>query len=158
MILRFYDSLTMGLLALAGATMFGLAIVNAMLRYFFNAPLTWGEEISRYAMVWCVLIGVAIAYRAGQHVAITLFTEILPKKAILIIRLASHLLTLATAVVLFWSGRILTQSLGIIFAPSSDIPMSWVFIAFPICATMLAFEALRLLVSDLRGKTIGDAQ
>ncbi len=158
MILRIYDSLTMGLLAFAGAAMFGLAIVNALLRYFFDAPLTWGEEISRYAMVWGVLIGVALAYRAGQHVAITLIVDVLPKKAVLLIRVVSHLLTLATAFVLFWSGQILTKSLGIIYAPSSDIPMSWVFVAFPVCATMLAFEALRLLVSDLRGTTIGEAK
>ena len=158
MILRFYDSLTMGLLALAGAVMFGLSIGNALLRYFFSAPLTWGEEISRYAMVWGVLIGVAVAYRCGQHVAITLITEVLPRKAILPVRILSHVLALVTAFVLFWSGRVLTDSLGMIFAPSSDIPMSWVFVAFPVCAVMLAFEALRLLITDLLpAKTTGDA-
>ncbi len=158
MILRIYDSLTMGLLALSGAAMFGLAIVNALLRYFFDAPLTWGEEISRYAMVWGVLIGVALAYRTGQHVAITLIVDVLPRKVLLPVRIVSHVLALATAFVLFWSGRILTESLGIIFAPSSDIPMSWIFVAFPVCAVLLAFEALRLLVSDLRGTTLGDAK
>ena len=153
MILRLYDSLTMGLLALSGAVMFGLAIVNALLRYFFDAPLTWGEEISRYAMVWGVLLGVALAYRKGQHVAITIVTDFLPPRVLLVLRVASHILALATAFVLFWSGRILTASLGIIFAPSSDIPMSWIFVAFPVCAALLAFEAIRLLISDLRGKT-----
>jgi len=157
MILRVYDSLTTGFLALSGAVMFGLAIVNALLRYVFNMPLVWGEEISRYAMVWGTLIGVVIAYRLGQHVAITLLVDALPRRTMLILRIASHVLTLLTAFILFWSGRAMVATLGGIFAPSSDIPMIWVYAAFPICAVMLGFEALRLLVRDIRTLAAGGA-
>lgn len=158
MLFRLYDQLTTWLLALSGVIMFGLAIVNALLRYFLNMPLGWGEEISRYAMVWGTLIGVTIAYRAGQHVAITLLVDVLPAKTVVALRVVSHLLTLLTAFVLFWSGRALTSMMGDIFAPSSDIQMVWIYAAFPVCAVMLAFEALRLLVKDLRGVTTGAAR
>jgi len=158
MLLRAYDRLTMGLLAFSAFVMFALAIVNALLRYFLNMPLGWGEEISRYAMVWGTLIGVVIAYRLGQHVAITLLVDVLPARAVLVLRIVSHLLTLLTAFVLFWSGRALTTIMGDIFAPSSDIPMVWVYIAFPVCAILLAFEALRLLVTDLRAMAAGNAR
>lgn len=158
MLFRVYDRLTTWLLALSGLVMFGLSIVNALLRYFLNMPLGWGEEISRYAMVWGTLIGVVIAYRVGQHVAITLLVDALPARAVLILRIVSHGLTLLTAFVLFWSGHALINIMGDIFAPSSDIPMVWVYAAFPVCAVMLAFEALRLLARDLRGTTTEGAR
>lgn len=77
---RWYDQATVGLLALSGAVMFGIAIANALLRYFFSAPIVWGEEISRYAMIWGTMIGVALAYRGGQHVAITLLVDLVPRR------------------------------------------------------------------------------
>ena len=40
------------------------------------------------------MIGVALAYRAGQHVAITLFADVLPRPAVVVLRVLSHLLTL----------------------------------------------------------------
>jgi TRAP-type C4-dicarboxylate transport system permease small subunit len=67
MLSRVYDAITTALLASAGGAMFVIAIGNALLRYFLNNPLIWGEEISRYTMIWGTMIGVALAYRAGHH-------------------------------------------------------------------------------------------
>ncbi|MCC7274384.1 MAG: TRAP transporter small permease subunit, partial [Alphaproteobacteria bacterium] len=101
---RIYDAATTALLALAGFVMFALAIGNAILRYFFDSPLIWAEEISRYAMVWGTMLGIAIAYRGGQHVAVTLLVDALPRCAGFACRLACHALTLATAFVIWRAG------------------------------------------------------
>lgn len=145
---RVYDVATTALLALAGFVMFALAIGNALLRYLFASPLVWAEEISRYAMVWGTLIGVALAYRAGANIAITLFGSALPRRALLALRLIVHLLALATAYVLFRSGWPLIAMLGHIEAPSSTVAMVWVYAAVPTGALLLTIEAIRLLVAD----------
>jgi TRAP-type C4-dicarboxylate transport system permease small subunit len=145
---RAYDVATTALLAIAGVVMFALAIGNALLRYFFASPLVWGEEISRYAMVWGTMIGVALAYRAGSHVAIALFGGVLSRRGVLGLRILSHLLALATAYMLARSGWPLIAMLGRIEAPSSTIAMAWVYAAVPAGAALLAVEALRLLVRD----------
>ncbi|SMF02303.1 TRAP-type C4-dicarboxylate transport system, small permease component [Tistlia consotensis] len=149
---RAYDLATTALLALCGAVMFGLAIGNALLRYLFDAPLVWGEEISRYAMVWGVMIGVALAYRAGHHIVITVTTDALPTRLLRWFRLASHVLTLATAGLLAWSGLPLARSLGMLEAPSSGIQMVWAYAAIPAGAALLAIEALRLIPAELDGR------
>ncbi|WP_374445114.1 TRAP transporter small permease [Stella sp.] len=152
---RVYDGITTGLLALAGFVMFALAIVNAGMRYFLDQPLIWGEEISRYAMVWGTMLGVALAYRAGQHVAITLLVESLPRAWVMGLRLASHLLSLGTAWVLWRAGSVLVERLGFMAAPSSGIAMGWVYAALPAAAILLTVEVLRLLFADARGLLAG---
>jgi TRAP-type C4-dicarboxylate transport system permease small subunit len=145
-----YDTITTALLAFTGAAMFVIAIGNALLRYFLNSPLIWGEEISRYTMIWGTMIGVALAYRAGHHVAIGVFADALPRRAAPALRLLAHLLTLATAIILVHTGWTLTAMLGSLEAPSSGIRMVWVYAAIPVGAALLAIEALRLLAADVR--------
>ena len=151
MVWRAYDRATTFLLALCGFAMFALAIGNAFLRYFLDSPLIWSEEISRYTMVWGTMIGVALAYRASQHVAITLMGDALPKRARLVLRLFLHLLALATAAVLLRTGYPLVAALGLLEAPSSGLRMVWAYAAIPTGGVLLAIEAVRLLGADLRG-------
>ncbi|WP_300299743.1 TRAP transporter small permease [Ferrovibrio sp.] len=147
---RHYDAATTGLLALSGAAMFGIAIVNALLRYLFDAPLIWAEEIARYAMVWGTMIGVALAYRGGMHVAVTLLVDMIPEKTQLMLRLACHVISLAVAILIFRSGHILGGMLGGLQGPSSGIAMVWIYSAIPVGAAMLLIEILRRLWADLR--------
>lgn len=147
---RLYDQATTALLALSGFLMFGIAIVNALLRYFFATPLVWAEEISRYSMIWGTLIGVALAYRGGQHVAITLLVDLLPKRALTLFLVVCDLLALVVAALMFQSGVVLARLLGTILAPSSEVPMVWVYAAIPVGAAMLAIEAARHLFARLQ--------
>ena len=150
MLWRLYDRATAGLLAALAASMFGIAIINALLRYLFDSPLVWGEEISRYCMVWGTLVGVALAYRLGAHVSINILTELVPPAIQVAWRLVCHLLVLGVAAMLWRSGSVLTDLLGVIQAPSSGIPMSYVYRSLEVGAIMLAIEAGRLLYSDIR--------
>jgi TRAP-type C4-dicarboxylate transport system permease small subunit len=147
---RYYDAATTGLLALSGVAMFAIAIANALLRYLFDAPLIWAEEIARYAMVWGTMIGVALAYRGGMHVAVTLLVDTIPERVQLALRLACHLISIVVAILIFRSGHILGGMLGMLQGPSSGIAMIWVYSAIPVGAAMLLIEILRRLWGDLR--------
>jgi TRAP-type C4-dicarboxylate transport system permease small subunit len=148
---RLYDEGTTALLALCGMVMFAIAIVNALMRYFLAMPIVWAEEISRYAMIWGTLIGVALAYRGGQHVAITLFVDLLPKRALALALVVVDLLALLAAAMMLQSGLVLARLLGAIAAPSSELAMVWVYAAIPVGAAMLAIEAARRLLARLAG-------
>src|ERR687892_2491350 len=45
------------------ATMIVVVFYEVVSRYLFNAPTFWSGELARYAMVWLVLLGMAIAVR-----------------------------------------------------------------------------------------------
>lgn len=148
---RLYDGITTVLLAALGVAMFGITIVNALMRYFFDLPLVWGEEMSRYCMVWGTLVGVALAYRAGLHVAITLVAGAVPRGVGRALRIVCHVLVLGVAVMMWRSGTILNDMLGSIQAPSSGVPMFYIYAAIPVGAALLLIEALRHLYLDIHG-------
>jgi C4-dicarboxylate transporter DctQ subunit len=57
---------------------------NAALRYLFNFPLSWAEELSRYIMIWMTFIGASLCVRDNVHVQMDLLqmklTPVLAKK------------------------------------------------------------------------------
>jgi TRAP-type C4-dicarboxylate transport system permease small subunit len=59
--------------------MFLLVFTNVITRYIFSYSINWAEELSRYLMVWTAFLGAGLAMREGQHVAIEILHEYLPK-------------------------------------------------------------------------------
>lgn len=154
MLWRAYDLATLALVAACGGAMFAITIANALLRYLFDTPLVWAEELSRYAMIWGVLIGIAVAYRTRQHVAITLLVDALTRRRARLFRLGCHLLTLAVAALMLVAGWRQAGLLGAITAPSSGLPLVWVQAAIPVGSALLALEASRCLIADLAGRPL----
>ncbi len=55
-----------------------VVIVNVFMRYLFNAPLYWGEEVATSCFVYTVFIGAAWCLRTNQHVGVDLLVKLLP--------------------------------------------------------------------------------
>ncbi|WP_324730618.1 TRAP transporter small permease [Pseudomonas paeninsulae] len=58
-----------------------ITITAASMRYFFDSPLQWTEEVSGLLMIWVVMIGGVAAERDKEHLSISLLLDCLPKKA-----------------------------------------------------------------------------
>jgi TRAP-type C4-dicarboxylate transport system permease small subunit len=60
-------------LVLACSALLVLLTINVFLevviRYVLNAPLSWTEEIARFALVWLAMLASAVAARRGVHFA-----------------------------------------------------------------------------------------
>ncbi len=60
-------------LVLACSALLVLLTINVFLevviRYVLNAPLSWTEEIARFALVWLAMLSSAVAARRGVHFA-----------------------------------------------------------------------------------------
>ena len=56
------------------ALVLGAAVVlvsmQVFLRYVFNAPQAWAEEVGRYLFVWSVFLGAAVALAEDRHIRI----------------------------------------------------------------------------------------
>jgi len=55
-----------------------IAFVNVVLRYAFNASLTWAGELTNYAFIWGALFGAAYGFKRGIHIQVTILLEKLP--------------------------------------------------------------------------------
>ena len=53
---------------------------NVILRYFFNAPYQWGEEVQMILIVWLIWFGGSAAFRTGNQICVDMVLGLLPKK------------------------------------------------------------------------------
>jgi TRAP-type C4-dicarboxylate transport system permease small subunit len=54
--------------------------IGIVLRYFFNRPFAWLEEITSLCFLWSILLGAAGAIRTKEHVTIEILVERFSKK------------------------------------------------------------------------------
>ena len=55
-------------------------VYGVIVRYVFNKPIFWVDEISTYLLVWGILLGWSIAAKKGKHVSVGILYDFLPKK------------------------------------------------------------------------------
>ena len=70
-----------GVSALTVLLVFGLVALTlgqVVMRYVFNAPLRWSEELARYTFVWISFLSVYLTYRQGAHLSLDILPGRLP--------------------------------------------------------------------------------
>jgi C4-dicarboxylate transporter DctQ subunit len=55
-----------------------LAFVNVVLRYAFDASITWAGELTNFLFMWGALFGAAYGFKMGIHISVTLLIAKLP--------------------------------------------------------------------------------
>lgn len=58
-----------------------VTMVNVVLRFVFNWPLSWGEEITLIAFVWTVFVGLGAVCKHRMHFSIDVFVDMFPAPA-----------------------------------------------------------------------------
>ncbi|PIE54626.1 MAG: C4-dicarboxylate ABC transporter permease [Dethiosulfovibrio peptidovorans] len=82
-----------------GILIMGLILFyEVVMRYFFNSPTVWTQEVSIYIFIWCMFGGASYTLQKGKHVNIDLLTSKLSKNAQSTLRLIT-----AVAGILFCS-------------------------------------------------------
>lgn len=73
-------------------------------RYVLGTGSQWPEPIAILLMMSFTFIGAAAAYRAGAHIAVTMFTDLLPASLRRAGELLVHALMLAISLFVVWWG------------------------------------------------------
>ena len=102
-------------------------------------PYIWTEELSRFLLIWMIMIGAMVGVREGTHFDVDVWPE-LSARANALLRIVSHLFVLVFALVyVIWGIEFVrfgwNQS-----SELADLPMTWIFIAWPLTGlTWLVF-------------------
>jgi TRAP-type C4-dicarboxylate transport system permease small subunit len=120
----------------------------------------WTEEMARFLFIWMVMLGAMIGVRDGTHFDVDVWPELKPR-ANAMLRIVSMLFVLLFALVFVWYGVKFVQFGWNQTSELADMPMTYIFIAWPLTGlTWLLFGGERLLavIRFLRyGAMPGDA-
>jgi TRAP-type C4-dicarboxylate transport system permease small subunit len=87
-VLRHWKNIDLFISGCALILVIGLTLFGVVMRYCFNAPLPWLEEIQMLCIVWISMFGGSAVFRLGGHVVIELVIDLLgegPRRAARII-------------------------------------------------------------------------
>lgn len=132
------------------AVMVAVSLAQVFWRYVFNDPLTWSEELARYAFVWIGYLSGWLAWKHRAHIALDAVTYLnRPALTRFTVRLV-ELLVLAFAAYTFYSNfRLLGLTID---QPSAilEIPMAYVYAGYNVMALLIGGDILMTWFGVLR--------
>ena len=108
-----------------------ITLLQVVCRFFFDA-LIWSEEVVCFLLVAASLLGAAIAFKRGSHIAVTsLVLKLNPglQKALSVF---VQLIGIVFFVIVAWYGGVLTKSESFQTTPAMGISMSWIYVMYPL--------------------------
>lgn len=138
---------------LAGASLLLIVLTNflgVIMRYIFNSPFIWLEEISTGLFAWFVFWGASACVRNRRHVSVEIIVDKLPTKVKMVVSVLTYLLIVVTHGYLFYWGMKLTMQAMTRKTSALRIPYAWIDYVLPVSmALMLVFYTVNF-VQDMK--------
>ena len=131
--------------------MAGLVIVTTLqvvFRVAFNA-LTWSEELSRYLLVWGTFFGATLAYKRGNHIAVTFVIDFFPTKLRVWFNILTYLLSLAFCYIVVQQGLSMIQMQVFQVSPALQLPMKYVYWSIPVSFGIMILHTFAGIADEL---------
>ncbi|KAA0891146.1 TRAP transporter small permease [Pusillimonas sp. ANT_WB101] len=114
----------------------GAGFYQVLARFVLESPADWSEAWTRAALIWTVMLGIALAFRHGAMLSVEMLHGFLgPRNK----RLLEHvILVICVGFLGFlaWVGGQMTYRVRFQTTPSLEMSISWIYIAIPIGATL----------------------
>lgn len=126
------------------ALIVGMVAVTAaqvVFRFFFRA-LTWSEELSSFLLVLASLVGSAVAFKRGSHIAVTFLADKVPKPARKVLATFVSLCGFGFFTIVAVYGAILMAGEAGQLTPALQISMKWIYLMYPVTGAVTAVHLL----------------
>lgn len=115
---------------------------QVLARFIFQSPSAWSEAWTRAAIIWTVMLGVALAFRQGAMLGVDLLHNLLAAHRARLLEHLVLLIVMGFLVFLAWIGVDMTWRVRFQTMPSLVVSIAWVYLAIPIGAILSLFAAL----------------
>src|SRR5438045_7252833 len=139
--------------ALAIATfagMFACVLGQVVLRYGFDRPLVWSDELARYLFVWCAFLGWIVAARRRSHLAIGVVAERCGPRGRSLFALVASAAALIFAALLFTYGIQITARNLDVDTVALFFSFGFVYAIVPVAALAIGIYAIADAVAAWR--------
>ena len=141
--------------------MVAVILLQVFFRYVLNNALPWPDEAARFLMLWMTGLMAPSAYRWGSFVSIDTIKDMLGRRAVLVLSLATLLLGLCVLLVaLSFANKHITS--GWLFNSSSlkiplqligykavRIKLAWMYMSLPVGFTLMVLVSIELILKQL---------
>ena len=127
---------------LSGAAFIMLVLVTfvgVIMRYLFNNPLVWQEEMQLALVIWVVFFGASATFRTGGHVAIEIIVDSMPGKVRRVVEILGYLITCVVLLYLLKSSMNLVLQMITTGRMTNilRVPYQFIYGAFPVSCVLM---------------------
>jgi len=111
-------------------------------RFILKVPLSWTEELSRFALIWLTFVAASVALRGNGHFAVDILAHRLSPKMRKLHEFAVLVSMLIYLAVIFYTGLELLPVAHMQESAALDVHMSYVYLSIPFGAALMIFNTL----------------
>lgn len=134
------------------AVMFGLLLMNVILRYAFSTGIPMAYEIHAILLPWLVAGGLVVASAQNRNIAVTLLPRLLPLKLRWLLFAGVQVALLVIAVAVIWTGQPILRAAMVQSLSTLGVKQVWGYASVPYAfgciAVIAACDLLRLMARD----------
>ena len=123
-------------------------------RFILGSSLSWAEELSRFIMIFMVLIGSSLALRSNELISVEMLLERLTGNTRRILVIVIHLISISLFIVLIKYGYSMALNFSNQHAPSLKISMEVIYLFLPFGGVLLFINSIACIVEELIGKEV----
>jgi len=136
---KLITQLTKFVVACLIAAMVVVIWISVYTRYVTASPISWGEQIAKYLMIWAAFVGASLGLREGAHISVNMLVDMFPPVGRKVCATIVVLLNLLFLLVCFYYGAVFAYNVRDHSDPLVwNISMSVPYSAIPVgCALMI---------------------
>ena len=126
--------------------------LSALVRYLSGTGYDWFIELPPILTSWLVFPLLGPLLKSGSHIKVDVLNNTLSPQNLSLLRLVISLIALIASIVFLMAGIEATSlyfKLGQVMELEIEIPIWWVYLAFPTGFTIMAIFALELVLSEV---------
>jgi TRAP-type C4-dicarboxylate transport system permease small subunit len=137
LIKKFLNIITWVASILLGAVVLLMA-TQVFLRFAFNSPQAWAEEVDRYVFVWSIYLGTLIALIKGTHIRVTFLTDKMSEQNKNILELITNIINLFCFIIICFFGiQLAYDNRFSEFYTLTFMPQVLFYLSVPICFSLM---------------------
>ena len=121
----------------------GLVLLAVVLRYIFNDPLTWGEELIVGLFTWMVFIGAASAVRSQMHIRIDVMAPVFRNPKMNWLNILTVVVGIVIIVTMTWACYEQVMQELVVESPMLGVSKAWFAAAMPAGLVLMLIHVLR---------------
>ena len=133
------------------ALVFILVTAQVASRFVFNFSLAAASELSIFAMIWCVFLAAAVAFRRGEHIAMDFVRNAAPTGLKRVMEILVYLGVAAFLLILIHTGYDLSLRAMRQMSTAAGLPVGYISMAMPVCSVLALIFLIENAVKTLNG-------
>lgn len=138
------------ILVFCGLALTLIMMAQVILRYFFNSPIFWAEEISVQFLIFITVFGLSYLTKTKQHISIDFLLALISdnsKKALTLVVNVLFLILMCFLCFYSWEW-VLRPDVQMEMSGTTGLPRWYTYIVFPIGITLLCWHQLVILINS----------